>query len=435
MIGVSHRRGGAGALEAYQRAYAGPGEERLARVGLEEFVPVVTCNRWDVAVVVPDEHAVDALRRRLSLDGQQRPYAFVADGALEQLTRVASSLDSLNPGEDQIMRQVREAYATAQARGRTGATTAFAFDTALRVAKRVRREVALAPVNTSLFSLARPELEPLLEPGRTVVVIGAGEMGALATRALSELPGVRVIVANRTLRRAEALAARFGVEAVALGSFLAEPVDATALVCATPAGKLADAVLLGRMPSLKAAVDLGIPRNVDAGAARRRGVRVLDVDGLQAAGRERRNELAGKLAQAEQIVREELDGAVRAWTERQLGPSIRRLRALYLDTIGDSLPPEAARRMAHKFAHVPVKGLRAVAREHGLDAAFTFLSEAGLADAAGSEPGGATAPIGSATGSEVGADAAAGRTRAPDPVEGPPEPDRLTASPDAADGA
>jgi len=378
LIGVSHRRGGAGALEAYQQAYAGPGEDRLPGVGLGEFVPIVTCNRWDVVAVVPEGQEVEGLRRRLALSGQQRPYAFVDDGALEQLARIAASLDSLNPGEDQIMRQVREAYSAAQGRGTTGPTTAFAFETALRVAKRVRREVALAPVNASLFSLARPELEPLLAPGRTVVVLGAGEMGTLAARSLAELPGVRVVVANRSPARGEALAERLGVEAVSLQRFLAEPVDATALVCATPAGHLADAVLLSRMPSLVLAVDLGIPRNVDPAAARRRDVRVLDVDGLQAAGRERRSELSGKLAEAERIVREELDEAVRAWTERRLGPSIRRLRTLYLDTIGDALPPEAARRLAHKFAHVPVKGLRAVARDYGLGAALTFLSEAGL---------------------------------------------------------
>ncbi len=380
LIGVSHRRGGARALEAYQQAYAGPGEACLERAGLREFVPIVTCNRWDVVTRVPDGQELEGLRRRIALDGQQRPYAFLGEGALEQLARVASSLDSLNPGEDQVMRQVREAYRAAQVHGLTGPTTAFAFETALRVAKRVRREVALAPVHTSLFSLARPQLEPLLTPGRTVVVLGAGEMGSLAAHSLAELAGVRVVVANRTLSRAQALAEREGVEALSLAQLLAEPVDATVLVCATPAGHLADAVLLGRMPSLELAVDLGIPRNVDPAAARRRDVTVLDVDGLQAAGRARRDELAGKLAQAERIVREELDEAVRAWTERQLGPSIRRLRALYLETIGDALPPDAARRLAHKFAHVPVKGLRAVAREHGLEAALTFLKEAGLAD-------------------------------------------------------
>jgi glutamyl-tRNA reductase len=385
-MGVSHRRGGARALEAYQQAYAGEGVERLRRVGLREFVPIVTCNRWDVAMVVPEGREVEEIRHRLALDGQQRPYAFVADGALEQLTRVASSLDSLNPGEDQIMRQAREAYAAAQEGGSTGPTTAFAFETALRVAKRVRREVALAPVHTSLFSLARPELEPILTPGTTVAVLGAGEMGTLAARSLRELPGVRVLVANRTVERAEDVARRTGAEPMALSGFVAAPPDVTALVCATPAHQLVDAVLLSRLPSLRLAVDLGIPRNVDPAAARRRNVRVLDVDGLQAAGRERRDELSGKLAEAERIVRTELDEAVQAWTERQLGPSIRRLRALYLDTIGDALPQEAAERLAHRFAHVPVKGLRALARQHGFDVARTFLIEAGLAETEPGEP-------------------------------------------------
>lgn len=382
LIGVSHRRGGASALEAYQEAFAADGGERLRALGLREFVPIVTCNRWDLAVVVPDGLELPSLRRRLTLDERQRPYAFVGDGALEQLTRIAASLDSLNPGEDQIMRQVRAAYAEARAAGATGPTTAFAFETALRAAKRVRREVALAPVHTSLFSLARPELEPLLGPGTRAAVLGAGEMGSLAARSLAELEGVELVVVNRTAERAEAVAAPLNARAMSLGAFLADPPDLHTLVAATPVRHLADAVLLGRLPSLRLAVDLGIPRNVDPGAAQRRGIRVLDVDGLQEAGRARRAELRGKLAEAERIVRDELDEAVQAWTERQLGPSIRRLRELYLETIGDALPPEDARRLAHKFAHVPIKGLRAVAREHGLDAARTFLLEAGLGDVA-----------------------------------------------------
>ena len=184
----------------------------------------------------------------------------------------------------------------------------------------MRREVALAPVHASLFSLARPELEPLLSPGTTVAVLGAGEMGALAARSLAEPAGVRVVVANRDPRARRGRRPPQRGEAMALARFLADPPDVTALVCATPVRHLADAVLLGRLPSLRLAVDLGIPRNVDPAAARRRGVQVLDVDGLQAAGRERRNELSGKLAEAERIVRTELDEAVQAWTERQLGP-------------------------------------------------------------------------------------------------------------------
>ncbi len=387
LIGVSHRRGGASALEVYQEAHAPERSSRMAEAGLEEHVAIVTCNRWDLVGTLARGARVADARRALTPPGQERPYAYIADGALEQLTRVAASLDSLNPGEDQIMKQVREAYARAQAAGTTGPTTSFAFDTALRVAKRVRREVALAPVNTSLFSLARPDLEALLTPGTSVAVLGAGAMGSLAARSLAGLRGVELIVVNRDAERGRHLADGVGARFLGLAEYLRDPPPTTALVCATPAAQLVDAVVLGRLPALRLAVDLGVPRNVDAAAAARRGVRVLDVDALQEAGRVRRGELTEKLALAEGIVREELDAAVTSWTERQLGPSIARLRDLYVRTIGDALPPDAARRLAHKFAHVPIKGLRGLAREHGLEAARTFLTEAGLVEAGRVEAG------------------------------------------------
>lgn len=376
LIGVSHRRGGAAALEAWQSHFGEPGI--FKRWGLEEWVPVATCNRWDLVTVLPPGLSVAEARALLTPPGQSvRPYAFVGDGALEQLSRVAASLDSLNPGEDQIMAQVREAFSAAQTLGTTGKTTSFAFHTALRIAKKVRRDIDLAPLHSSLFSLARPQLERDLMPGSRVAVLGAGEMGSLAAKALAENKDVRLTIVNRTRERAAQLGKHLGAESLGLAEFLASPPQVEALVCALSAGDVIDDALLERLPKLKTIVDLGIPRNLKAGAAAR-AVRVLDVDTLQAAGRVRRAALTDKLAQAERLVQEELELARNEWTERQLGPSIKKLRDWYLDTIGDSLPAEDAAKLAHKFAHVPVKGLRAVAREYGLDAAKVFLAETGL---------------------------------------------------------
>lgn len=379
LIGVSHRRGGAGALEAWQAAFGDDAGNSLHSLGLDEFVPLVTCNRWDVVVSLPQGLSAEDARARLTPAGVgRRPYAYLGDAALEQLTRIASSLDSLNPGEDQIMRQVRDAYLVAQRQGTTGPTTAYAFDSALRIAKRVRREVALAPMNTSLFSLARPELEQHVRPGEMVAVLGAGEMGTLAAKNVASLEGVKLLVVNRSQERARQLARHFGGDHATLEQFLDSPPAVAAVVCATPVARLLGPRTLDHIPSLRLAIDMGIPRNVDREAAAARGLPVLDVDTLQLAGARRREELGGKLAEAEKIVRAELELAIDEWAERQLGPSIKRLREMYLETIGDSLPQDEAQRLAHKFAHVPVKGLRAVAREYGLDAAKTFLLESGL---------------------------------------------------------
>ena len=379
LIGVSHRRGGATALEIWQDAFDDVALEELERDGYHAFVPLVTCNRWDLVVRLPQGVDVERARERLTPPGSEvRPYAFVRDGALEQLTRIASSLDSLNPGEDQIMRQVREAYQDAQARGRVDTELSFAFDTALRIAKRVRRDVALAPMNTSLFSLARPAIEAVLRPGDRVVVVGTGEMGTLAAKALAELGDATLLVVNRSADRARQVARHLGAGHASLADFLQAPTDARALVAATPARDLIGASVLQAMPNLALVVDLGVPRNVAHDAAEERNIRVLDVDTLQSAGASRRVEIAEKLGAAERIVQDELLAAVDMWTERQLGPSIRRLLDWYVETIGDVLPADQARSLAAKFAHVPMKGLRAVARDHGMEAARTFLAESGL---------------------------------------------------------
>ncbi|ADI13368.1 NAD(P)-binding domain-containing protein [Truepera radiovictrix] len=384
LIGVSHRRGGAAALEAWQAAFKPPYSE-LAGLGFAEWVPIVTCNRWDVVVALPKTMDVAQARALLTPTGQLcRPYAYTGDGALEQLTRIAASLDSLNPGEDQIMAQVRSAFAAAQAAGSTGPLTSFAFHTALRIAKKVRREVALAPLKTSLFSLARPDLLRALPQGGSVAVLGAGEMGSLAAKTLASEPGFDLLIVNRSAPRARQLARHLGARSSSLEAFLAAPPPVDALVCATPVRALIDPLLVQRLPELKLIIDLGVPRNVHPEVIEASRVRVLDVDTLQAAGRTRREALQEKLAAAEVILQEALEGALEAWTERQLGPSIQRLRQLYLattlDALGDGVGSEEAARLAHRFAHVPVKGLRAVARTYGLEAAQMFLAEAGLGE-------------------------------------------------------
>lgn len=381
LIGISHRRGGLALVEACQRC--GQGLERLAEVGVREWVLIATCNRWDVVLALPAGLSLEVVRAHLG-SVLRRPYAYLGEAALEQLARVASSLDSLNPGEDQIMAQVRKAFTEAQQRGTTGPVTSFAFHAALRIAKQVRRELALSPGNTSLFSLARPSLEAALSPSDTVVILGAGPLATLAAKSLAGRPEGHTLIVNRTPERGAALARQVGAESCSLADFLARPPAVRALVCALAAPGLVDAALLRRLSELELVVDLGLPRNVQLGAAEAAGVRLLDLEALEAAGQARREALAEKLAAAECLIQQEVEKAQAEWTERQLGPSIQKLRALYLTTIdnhmGDQLPPEAAERLAHRFAHVPVKGLKALARTYGLDAARLFLAETGLAE-------------------------------------------------------
>jgi hypothetical protein len=99
-----------------------------------------------------------------------------------------------------------------------------------------------------------------------------------------------------------------------------------------------------------------------------------------------------------------------AWAERILAPSIRALQGWFEATLADALPADEARRLARRVAHVPVKGLRAIARDHGLAAARTFLAETGLAR-----------PAAVATAVATTATAAAAATATAAPLVGAPQ--------------
>jgi glutamyl-tRNA reductase len=241
LIGVSGRRGGSDALAAWTETLTDI-LERPMPTGVLELVSMKTCNRCELVLVLDDTAIFEQIRQQFA-SSEARGYAFLGDAALEHLCRVAASLDSLNPGEDQIMNQVRVAFETARKAGRVGSTTSFAFNTALRAAKRVRREVALAPANTSLFSLARPELEKLPKNAK-VVILGAGEMGALVARSLAD-SGFELMVVNRNFERAEKLALGVKARAMALQDFLQGSTQVSAIVCATPVENIINAAFLG----------------------------------------------------------------------------------------------------------------------------------------------------------------------------------------------
>lgn len=378
LIGVSHRRGGIAALEAWHRAWDDRDTTDILSLGFQEAVRLSTCNRCDLVVAMPEGMDIQEARRLLSPADWPRCYAYEGEAAVEQLCRIAASLDSLNPGEDQIMSQVREAYATAEAEGTVGSETSFAFATAFRVAKRIRRDVELAPVKTSLFSLARPEMEGKLPAHARIAILGTGKMGRIAARSLCERPNTTLYLVNRSVERAQALAAELDGSAeiaiLSLDDFWKHPPTLDGLVCAASQADLIDADFLGHLPELRVIVDLGMPRNVALGAAQSKGITNLDVETLQEAGQRRRHKIEAALLRAEEILLDELDLAINEWIERQLGPSLQALRKHYIDKIGDTLPEQEARQMANRFAHLPMKGLRVLAREHGLHAARTFLS-------------------------------------------------------------
>ncbi len=328
IVGLSHR--GAEVEVREQLAFSTNGAleaglQRLAAVPeLHEAVIVSTCNRVEVVVACAAD--VEAAGRRIEdvLAEQQgvtrevfAPHLYRLQGreAVRHLFRVAASLDSMVVGEPQILGQLKTSYATAAAVGTSGAVLHRCFHKAFGVAKRVRRETAIAmravSVASAAVELARSIFESL--EGRTAMLIGAGEMSALTARHLLA-NGVRApLVTNRTFERAVELAYECGGTPVPFDQFLRYLHLADLVVGAAGDGQrllTREAVqhaLRARKQAPMFLVDLAVPRAFAPEINELDNVYLYDIDDLERVAHGNRNERHREALKAELIVTDAVD--------------------------------------------------------------------------------------------------------------------------------
>jgi len=343
-LGISHRRA---AVELLERlAFA---DEDLVKAyrrtaddtAVDEAVIVSTCNRVEIYGKVPSYHAgFQALKRVLcesrgvAPDDLAEPlYSHYEGDAAEHLFTVASGLDSMVLGEPQILSQVREALRRAEDERAAGPSLAAVFRAAVGTGRRVRSEtgVGAAP---DVFVAAGADLgaEALggLE-GRHAIVIGAGQMSALAVKHLRRRGVATVRVLNRSLERARALAERTSAEPGDLAELPGALAEADIAISATGAAGVVitealvrDAVGGSQRPLF--VLDLAVPRDVEPAAGRLRGITLVDIDGLRASVAVRAAETAADIERAHAIVADEVRRfSIRRRAER-LGPLFRALR-------------------------------------------------------------------------------------------------------------
>jgi glutamyl-tRNA reductase len=404
LLGLSYRTADQGAIA--RAAARAPSAEAIRKMhddcGLGESLYLATCNRVEWVIVAPEEVEPGAclhlLERRLQLDPAQC-YRLTGEAAARHVFEVAASLDSMNPGETQIVGQVREAYGRASELELVGPRLHLLFEAALRGAKRVRRETALTARPVSMMSLALEAAGELPE-GSTVVVVGAGEMARDAAERLAKRRGVELVFVNRTVEKAEALAARTGGRVMPLAAFLAAPPAAAAVISAVSvrAPLLGRAELErlarvgGRRPTL---LDLGMPANVDGDAARALDFPLYGMDDLKARGDANRRALEFELAAAAKVVDEELEEFRSAMLERTLAPVLAAWRRRARRTLDEGLQrlfsseegrwnedereriERWAGTLVDRLAYLPVMGMRKMAAAHGVAPAHTFLSAVG----------------------------------------------------------
>src|ERR1700712_648253 len=223
LFGVSHRSAPVSVLEQLsidESDQAKIVDQVLKSSLVTEAMVLSTCNRVEVYAVVEAFHGglsvigqVLAEYSGLSM-GELTKHAYVrySEAAVEHLFAVASGLDSAVVGEQQVLGQIRRAYAAAEANSTVGRVLHELAQRALSVGKRVHSETAIDAAGASVVSVALGIAERKLGglKGKTAVVVGAGAMGALSAAHLTRAGIGRIRVLNRSVARAQRLADRIG---------------------------------------------------------------------------------------------------------------------------------------------------------------------------------------------------------------------------------
>jgi glutamyl-tRNA reductase len=262
---------------------------------VEEGVILSTCNRTEVYCALNstgDSPVVPWLGGFHGLDPDRLTpylYTYLDRNAVSHLLRVCCGLDSMVLGEPQILGQVKTAFQAARDSGTTGKLLGRLFQHAFSVAKQVRTDTAIgnSPVSIAFaaVSLARQIFSDLSD--QTALLIGAGETVELVARHLSQQGVGRIIVANRTVERAHALAEQFGGYAIGLTELPNHLPEADILISSTASplpvlGKGAvESALKRRKHRPIFMVDIAVPRDIEPEVAELKDVYLYTVDDLQ----------------------------------------------------------------------------------------------------------------------------------------------------------
>ncbi len=344
LVGTSYQRAPVELREllAYDPSLRREALERLSAGGTEAAV-LSTCNRTEVYAVGAEP---SGLERRIygelaGLSGlspselEPALYTVTDEAAAMHLFRVAAGLDSMVPGEAQILGQVREAYEAARGADTAGSTLHRLFRQALRVGKRVRTETAIGENPASVSSAAAQLAERVFDDlaGRRILLIGAGKTADLTAANLISRNVGEIVVANRSSERAEALARRFDGRAVGLDEVERELAHVDVVVASTSSqgyvvtAAQAERAMRERRGRSIFFIDIAVPRDVDPAVNDLEGCYVYDIDDLERVVAESVAGRREEAVRAEAIVSEEADG-FRAWQlSLDVVPAISSLRA------------------------------------------------------------------------------------------------------------
>jgi glutamyl-tRNA reductase len=364
---------------------------------IREVLYLATCNRVEVlADVLEADTAVAVLREFMIRQGQIPAgelsgylYVHFDQEAVRHLFRVASSLDSMVMGEPQILGQLKDAYRQAVEHRTTGIILNKLLHHAFRVAKRVRTETGIASHAVSV-SFAAVELAKKIFgslEGKTILLVGAGDMSELSARHLMNHGADKVRIANRTHARALQMAEEFQGVAVPFEDLSHNLKDVDIVISSTGAPgyiihrEMIAEALRRRKNRLLFLIDIAVPRDIDPAAGQIDNVYLYNIDDLQDFVDENRQNREQEARKAAMIIDEEVMTHQSWFNTLEVVPTIVSLREKLEGIVQGELEKsgswmqhmndEERRRIenligavVNKILHDPITGLKEESQDH-----------------------------------------------------------------------
>ena len=338
-------------------------DDLAAREHLLEVVVLSTCNRTEIYARCTHFHAaVSDVGEFLAAHSGADPddfadhlYTYYDDAAVSHLFSVAAGLDSMIVGESEILGQVRNAWEAAVREGSATQLLPQLFRHAVESGKRARTETGISrhPVSVpgAAVTVAAEELGNL--EGATVLVIGAGHMGRGLAATLKSRGVGRLLIANRTHARAEALAAELGGEAVLLTDVADVLVDVDAVFTSTAASEIlieratVEMVVACRAGHRLLMLDVALPRDVDPGVRDVNDVTLLDLDDLKDYAQRSASRRRAEIGKVREILSAEIERYRSERAAREVAPLVVALRSL-----GEDVRAQEMERFRAKLARL-----------------------------------------------------------------------------------
>ena len=369
---------------------------------VQEAVILSTCNRVEVYAVANSvrnagaaaKMLVEFLARSRQIGVESlKKWCYLHHNleTIQHLFRVTASLDSMVVGESQILGQVKTAYDLSRASGGAGTVLNRLFTKAFSVGKRIRSETTITTgavsISYAAVELAKKIFNTL--EGKTVAIIGAGEMSELTAKHLVANGVANVLVANRTYERAVKIAEKFNGTPLAYDSDLNFLIDADIVISSTNAPDYLikrqplAAIMRKRRHRYMFLIDIAVPRDIDPDVSKIDYAFLYNIDDLEAVVVSNLKDRQQEAGQAEQIVTEEAKQFYNQLQTFQVNPTIKALHqqfrqiadtelqaCFYKSTLSDQ--QEAAvtsmtQAIVKKLLHHPMQNLRCAVNDGNAD--------------------------------------------------------------------